>query len=241
MAQNDEIIGVIPTSSVDAGLRAYMLKIYNYMTGGIALTALVAMLVASNEGLMAAIFGTPLKWVALLAPFVLVFFMAAKIATMSKQTAQICFWAYSALMGVMFSAIVVAYMGMDGGGTLARAFFITAGTFAGISLLGYTTKRDLSSFGSFLIMGLWGLILASLVNIFMQSGALDFALSIIGVLVFTGLTAFDTQRLKRLYTTSGGSVGSHENVAIMGALMLYMDFINLFLYILRILSAVNRR
>ncbi|HAU29732.1 MAG TPA: hypothetical protein DCW68_06465 [Rhodospirillaceae bacterium] len=242
MTRNNDIIGVVSQgTSINEGLRSYMLKIYNYMAGGIAVTALVAMLVAGSPAMMQAIFGTPLKWAVLLAPFILVFYMSAKITTMSKQAAQTCFWGYSALMGVMLSSIIALYMGMGSGAMLARAFFITSGTFAGLSIVGYTTKRDLTGMGSFLMMGLWGIILASLVNMFLKSSGLEFALSIISVLVFTGLTAFDTQRLKQLYLQTGGSVASNENIAIMGALRLYMDFINLFLAILRIMSSASRR
>jgi FtsH-binding integral membrane protein len=214
---------------IDQGLRAYMLRVYNYMASGLALSGIVAMLVASSETLMRAIFGTPLMWVAILAPLGLVFFLSFRVNKMSLQAVQATFWVYAGLMGVSLASIFVAYTGAS----ITRVFFITGATFAGMSLYGYTTKRDLTGIGSFLVMGLWGIILASLVNLFLQSSALDFALSVIGVLVFVGLTAYDTQKIKEMYFEADAEVIAGKK-AIMGALTLYMDFINLFLMLLRL-------
>jgi len=219
----------IETAAIDQGLRAYMLRVYNYMASGLALSGIVAMLVASSETLMRAIFGTPLMWVAILAPLALVFFLGFRLEKMSLKAVQATFWLYAGLMGVSLASIFVAYTGAS----ITRVFFITGATFAGMSLYGYTTKRDLTGIGSFLVMGLWGIILASLVNLFLQSSALDFALSVIGVLVFVGLTAYDTQKIKEMYFEADDEVVAGKK-AIMGALTLYMDFINLFLMLLRL-------
>lgn len=216
-------------ADIDVGLRQYMLRVYNYMASGLALTGLVAAFVASNDALVAAIFGSPLKWVAMLAPVALVFFFSFRIHAMSAATAQGVFWLYAALNGVAFSTIFLAYTGTS----IARVFFIAAATFAAMSLYGYTTKKDLSGWGTFLFAGLVGIIVASLVNIFLASSALQFAISVIGVLVFVGLTAYDTQRIKEVYYEGDG----HEIAAkksIMGALTLYLDFINMFLFLLRL-------
>jgi FtsH-binding integral membrane protein len=213
----------------DAGLRQYMLSIYNYMAGGLAITGIVAFLVAQSPEAMHAIFGTPLQWVVMLAPLGFVFFFSARIQTMSLGAAQLTFWLFAAAMGLSLASIFYIYTG----NSIARVFFITAATFAGTSLYGYTTKTDLSRFGSFLFMGLIGIILASVVNIFIGSTALQFAVSVIGVLVFTGLTAYDTQRLKELYVDSydGSSLGK---LVIWRALSLYLNFINLFMLLLQL-------
>ena len=216
-------------ADIDVGLRQYMLRVYNYMASGLALTGLVAAFVASNDTLVAAIFGSPLKWVAMLAPVALVFFFSFRIHAMSAATAQGVFWLYAALNGVAFSTIFLAYTGTS----IARVFFIAAATFAAMSLYGYTTKKDLSGWGTFLFAGLVGIIVASLVNIFLASSALQFAISVIGVLVFVGLTAYDTQRIKEVYYEGDG----HEIAAkksIMGALTLYLDFINIFIMMLQL-------
>jgi uncharacterized protein len=218
-------------AGIDAGLRQYMLGIYNYMASGLVLTGLVAMGVASSPQLLQAIFGTPLKWVVLFAPLGLVFYLGARIDRMQVSTAKGIFWAYAGLMGVMLSSYLMVYTHTS----VARVFFITAAAFAGLSLYGYTTKKDLSGMGSFMIMGLWGLMIASIVNIFLQSSALHFVMSAIGVLVFAGLTAYDTQKLKEMYWEGDG----HELAAkksILGALTLYMDFINLFIFLLQFMG-----
>jgi len=220
---------VADQAAYDVGLRQYMLSIYNYMAGGLALTGVVAYLVASSPEAMHVIFGTPLQWVVMLAPLGFVFFFSARIGRMSLGAAQITFWLFAAAMGLSLASIFYIYTGTS----IARVFFVTAAAFAGTSLYGYTTKTDLSRFGSFLMMGLIGVILASLVNIFLASSALQFAISVIGVLVFTGLTAYDTQRLKELYSESYDQA-SMGKLAISGALTLYLDFINLFIMLLQL-------
>jgi FtsH-binding integral membrane protein len=176
----------------DQGLRSYMLGIYNYMGGALALTGILAFLVANTPFLVQTIFGTPLQYVVMLAPLGIVFYLSAKIHNMPLKTAQTWFWGFAGLMGVSLASIFLVYTGES----VARVFFITSITFCGMSLYGYTTKKDLSSMGSFLIMGVFGLIVAGLINLFMQSSALQFAISLIGVVIFTGLTAFSTQKIK---------------------------------------------
>jgi FtsH-binding integral membrane protein len=214
---------------IDEGLRAYMLAIYNYMGLGLAMTGLTAFVVATSPPLMAVIFGTPLKWVVMLAPLAFVFFLSARVHRMSVSAAQLTFWAFAIVMGLSMASIFLVFTGTS----IARVFFITAATFGAVSLYGYTTKRDLSQFGSFLVMGLIGIVIASLVNLFLGSSALQFAISVIGVLVFTGLTAWDTQRLKEEYVESAGSELVAKQ-AIMGALSLYLNFINLFMMLLQL-------
>jgi FtsH-binding integral membrane protein len=221
-------------AQIDVGLRQYMLRVYQYMAGGLALTGAVALYVASNPTILNAIFSTPLAWVVMLAPLGFAFFFGFRIHRMAASTAQILFWVFAAIMGLSLSLIFVRYTGAS----IARTFFITGGTFAAMSLYGYTTKRDLSGFGSFLFMGLIGLILASVVNIFLGSTALQFAISVIGVLVFTGLTAYDTQRIKEMYAEyDAADVGVKK--AVLGAFLLYMDFINLFIYMLQFLGVAR--
>ncbi|MGF1562210.1 MAG: Bax inhibitor-1/YccA family protein [Geminicoccaceae bacterium] len=218
-------------ADIDAGLRSYMLSVYNYMGLGLAITGLVAAFVASTPAIYMPIFGSPLKWVVMLAPLGFVFFLGARINHMSPGTAQAVFYVYAAVMGLSLASIFLVFTGES----IARVFFITAGTFGAMSLWGYTTKRDLSGMGSFLIMGLIGIIIASLVNIFLQSSALQFAVSVIGVLVFTGLTAWDTQRIKEEYEVYASSgEGTLTKGAIMGALSLYLNFINLFIMLLQL-------
>jgi len=178
-----------------------------------------------------AIYVSPLKWVVMLAPLALVFYMSFRINSMSVSAAQTTFWVYAGLMGLSLSSIFLIYTGQS----IVQTFFVTAASFGGLSLYGYTTKRDLSGMGSFLIMGLFGLIIASIVNIFLGSSALDFAISVIGVLIFAGLTAWDTQKIKEMYFEADGAEVAGRK-AIMGALTLYLDFINLFLFLLRFLG-----
>ncbi len=214
---------------IDEGLRSYMLAIYNYMGLGLAITGLTAFVVATTPALFQPIFGTPLKWVVMLAPLAFVFFLSARVNKMSAAAAQLTFWAFALVMGMSMASIFLVFTGQS----IARVFFITAATFGAVSLYGYTTKRDLSQFGSFLIMGLIGIVIASLVNLFLGSSALQFAVSVIGVLVFTGLTAWDTQRLKEEYVESlSGELATKQ--AIMGALSLYLNFINLFMMLLQL-------
>ncbi len=219
---------------IDEGLRAYMLRVYNYMASALALTGVVAYGVASTPTLFNAIYGTPLMWVVMLAPLGLVFLLSARVAKMSVGAAQTTFWVFATLMGASLAYIFIIYTQTS----IARVFFITAGTFGAMSLYGYTTKKDLTGWGSFLMMGLIGIIIASIVNIFLASSALHFAISAIGVLVFVGLTAYDTQRIKESYDV-GDSGALASKKAIMGALRLYLDFINLFLMMLRLFGNRN--
>lgn len=215
------------------GLRAYLIKVYNYMAGGLALTGAVAYYGASS-GFYASIIGTWLFWVILLSPLALVLFLSYRIQRISLGVAQVSFWAYAGLVGLSLSGIFLIYTGES----IARVFFITAGTFGATSLYGYTTKRDLSRFGSFLFMGLIGIIIAGIVNFFLKSSALQLTISAIGVLVFVGLTAYDTQRIKAIYADGDDRAVSGKK-AILGALALYLDFLNLFLMLMQLLG--NRR
>lgn len=221
-------------AQIDEGLRTYMLRVYNYMSVALGLTGLVAYLTSQSPTMLETIYGTPLQWVVMLAPLGLVFFMSARINSMSAGAAQVTFWIFSTLMGLALAYIFLVYTGAS----ITRVFFITAGTFAGMSLYGYTTKRDLTGIGSFLIMGLIGLLVAMIVNLFLQSAALDWALSIIGVLIFVGLTAYDTQKIRMMYSAGDGhDVATRKS--IMGALTLYLDFLNLFLFLLRLFGNRN--
>ncbi len=214
-------------AGIDVGLREYMLRVYNYMATGLALTGLVAFATSQSAELMQTIHGTGLRWIVMLGPLGFVFFLSARINAIKASTAQTLFWVYSAMMGLMMSYIFLAYTGTS----IARVFFITAGTFAAMSLYGYTTKRDLTGLGSFMMMGLIGIIIASIVNMFLQSSAMHFVISVIGVLVFVGLTAYDTQNIKAMYSELDSSEVAGKK-AIMGALRLYLDFINLFIMML---------
>ena len=220
------------TREIDAGLRAYMMRVYNYMMGGVALTGVVAYAISSSPELLSLIYNTPLKWVVMFAPLVMVFAISAMVNKMSFVATQVCFWVFAALMGASLSWIFIRY----GGVSITRVFFISAAAFGALSIYGYTTKKDLSGWGTFLFMGLIGLIIASLVNIFLQSSALQFAVSCIGVLVFAGLTAYDTQRIKSMYHVGHGAA-TLGKMAIMGALSLYLDFINLFMSLLSLFGS----
>src|SRR5215213_4541107 len=207
----------------DEGLRRHMLSVYNYMAMGLVITGLVAYLVGTTPALYVPIFTTPLKWVVMLAPLAFVLFFSFRLERMSAGTAQLVFWAFCATMGLSLASIFLAFTGTS----IARTFFITAAMFGATSLYGYTTQRDLSKMGSFLFMGLIGIVIASVVNLFISSSALQFAISIIGVLVFTGLTAYDTQSIKEQYAESFGQE-ANTKLAVWGALSLYLNFINLF-------------
>jgi len=225
---------------IDQGLRAYMIRVYNYMAAGVAITGVVAYAIYSMAvqqgagGLELTAFGnfmyaSGFKWVVIFAPLAMVFFLSMRIGSMSLGAAQISFWLFAALMGASISSIFLVYAGES----IARVFFITAAAFGALSLWGYTTKKDLSGWGSFLFMGLIGIIIAALVNLFIGSTALQFAISVIGVLVFAGLTAYDTQQIKEMYSANDdGTVRGQKS--IMGALRLYLDFINLFLMLLQL-------
>ena len=228
--------------SFDAGLRSYMLSVYNYMAGGVALTGLVAYVVnqmatTTNESQAVArmgrhlltpfgqaIYGSPLMWVIVFAPLAFVFFLSFRVYKMSVPAAQLSFWLFASVMGLSLSTILLRYTGQS----VAQVFFITAAAFGTLSLYGSTTKRDISGMGSFLIMGVVGLILAGIVNIFMQSGPLQFAISALGLLIFAGLTAYDTQQIKDNYYAVAHDASVMTKSAIMGALNLYLDFINMF-------------
>jgi FtsH-binding integral membrane protein len=252
---------------VDAGLRAYMLRIYNYMVIGLAITgfaalgaymlsvtsdlgsaayvmrggrvipATIGMALQSRDILLTsigyALFVSPLKWLFILAPLGLVFFLGFRIQTMKPSTAQITFWIYAALVGISLGVLFLVYTHTS----IVRVFFITAASFGALSLWGYTTQRDLSGMGSFLIMGLFGIIIASLVNVFLGSSQLQWIISVIGVLVFAGLTAWDTQRLKSEYIYGAMEGDVLERSAIMGALQLYLDFLNLFTFLLQLMGS----
>ncbi len=217
----------MPQVGVDAGLRNYMLRVYNYMAAGLAITGVVAYFAAAS-GLYSRIFGTPMYWVVVFAPLGLVLLLSFRIQKMSLGAAQLTFWAYAALVGLSLSGLFIVYTGAS----IAQTFFITAVTFLAMSIYGYTTHRDLSRFGSFLIMGLIGIIVAGLANMFFRSPGLQFAISVIGVLVFVGLTAWDTQRIKEMYFEGDGDVVVGKK-AVMGALSLYLDFINLFIILMQ--------
>ena len=228
---------------IDEGLRAFMLGIYNNMAMGLVITGAVAYaafsMAVEQTGAGAtltpfgqAIYASPLKWVVIFAPLLFVFGFAASINKMSPGTARIVFLAYAAVMGLSLSSVFLVFTGES----IARTFFVTAAAFAGLSLYGYTTKKDLSGWGSFLIMGVIGLIIASLVNLFLQSSALQFAVSALGVLIFAGLTAYDTQRLKNSYDFVAQDATAAGRASIMGALQLYLDFINLFMFLLHFMG-----
>ena len=244
------VAGTRVDTGIDEGLRAYMLRVYNLMALGLVITGVAAlgtvMLATTSDpsaavatlpngkmltGLGVALYGSPLRWVVMLAPLALVFFMSFRVDRMSVSAAQTTFWAYAALVGLSLSSIFLVFTSQS----IVQTFFITAASFGALSLLGYTTKRDLTGMGSFLIMGLFGLIIAMIVNIFLASPAMQFAISAIGVLIFAGLTAYDTQKIKEMYW-EGDDVLVAGRKAIMGALTLYLDFINLFTFLLQFMG-----
>lgn len=232
------------TAAIDAGLRAYMIRVYNYMAAAVALTGMLAWFtfnaavttdatgaIVGLTGFGQAVFSGPAVIVLLLATLGLVFFISFRIHKLEFGTALALFMLYAGLLGVMLSSVFLAYTGAS----ITRVFFISAASFGALSLYGYTTRRDLSAIGSFLIMGLVGLIIASIVNIFLKSSGLEFVISVAGVLVFAGMTAWDTQKIKEMYDVQDdGTVAGRK--AVMGALQLYLDFINLFLFLLRLLG-----
>jgi FtsH-binding integral membrane protein len=239
--------GAAPAAAIDAGLRAYMLRVYNYMAAGVALTGVVSYLTFQAAGGDAihvaggqivgltdfgrAIFGGPLMIVLFLGTLGIVFFMSFRISKLQASTALGLFMLYAGLLGLMLSSVLLTYTQAS----IARTFFVSAASFGALSLYGYTTQRDLSPVGSFLVMGLFGLILAMIVNMFLGNHGLDFAISAIGVLIFAGLTAWDTQKIKEMYDVNDDSTIAGRK-AVMGALTLYLDFINLFLFLLRFLG-----
>ena len=224
------------TDQIDLGLKAYMNKVYSFMAVGLALTGVIAHLTSTmafdfRTNTMTAfgnaIYGSPLAFLIMLAPLGFIIALNMGIAKMKESTVQVLFWAFAAVMGLSLSSIFIQYTGES----VARVFFISAGAFGALSLYGYTTKKDLSGWGSFLFIGLIGILIASIVNIFVASSALQFGISVIGVLVFAGLTAYDTQRIKAMYFDNSGQEGKK---AIMGALTLYLDFINLFIMLIQL-------
>ncbi len=225
-------------ADIDVGLREYMLRVYNYMASGLALTGVLAYFAANTPAILNLLYAagpdgnlqhTMLGWIVVLSPFAFILALMFGINKMQASTAQAVFWGFAAVMGLSLANIFLLYTGAS----ITRVFFITAGTFAGMSLYGYTTKRDLSGMGSFLMMGLIGIIIASIVNMFMQSSAMHFVISVLGVLLFVGLTAYDTQKIKSLYLEADGTETMTKK-AVMGALTLYLDFLNLFLFLLRL-------
>lgn len=218
-------------AQIDAGLRAYMIKIYNYMTLGLIITGVTAFAVASSPALMQMIFRTPLGFVVMFGPLALMFFLSFRLNKIQAQTAQMLFWAIAALMGASLSSIFFVYTGAS----IVRVFFITSATFATMSLYGYTTKTDLSRFGAILFMGVVGIIIASVVNIFMKSTGLELVISIVGVIVFTALVAYDTQQIKSFYLEEDDAESAQKK-AVMGALSLYINFINIFIMLLRLIG-----
>jgi len=217
-------------SSYDSALRDYMVKVYNNMSIALVISGVIAFFVANTPALLKLFFGTGLVWVVMFAPLAFVFYFSYKLNSISASKAKTYLWIYSSLMGLSLASIFVAYTGTS----VARVFFISASVFGAMSIYGYSTKKDLTAFGSFLIMGLIAIIIASIVNTFLKSSALEFAISIIGVLVFVGLTAYDTQRIKQSYYHFASSGEMLGKMAVIGALNLYMDFINLFIMLLRL-------
>lgn len=218
------------TTTYDASLREYMVKVYNFMSAALAISGIIAFVVANSPALMSLFLGTPLRYVVMLAPLGFVMFFSYKLNSLSAAKAKTYLWVFAALMGISLSSIFIVYTGAS----IARVFFISASVFGAMSFYGYTTKKDLTAIGSFLIMGLIGIIIASIVNIFLQSSAFEFAISVIGVLIFIGLTAYDTQKIKKNFYQFAGNDELVTKGAVMGALSLYMDFINLFLMMLRL-------
>lgn len=210
-------------AALDEGLRQHMLRVYNYMGLGLVVTGLVAFIVGTTPALYVPIFSTPLKWAVMLAPLAFVFFFSFKMQSMSASSAQMTFWAFCAVMGLSLASVFLVFTGAS----IARTFFIAATMFGATSLYGYVTKRDLAKFGSFLIMGLIGVMIASVVNIFLGSSALQFAVSVIGIVVFVGLTAWDTQNIKEQYADNFDQE-SQQKLAVFGALSLYLNFVNIF-------------
>ena len=223
----------VPRAARDAGLRSYMLSVYNYMASGVLLTGIVALLFA-NSGLAAQVLVTPLRWLIIFAPLAFVMVMSFGMNRLSTGTLQLLFWAFATAMGLSMSSIFLVYTGTS----IATTFFAVSVAFLSLSLYGYTTKRDLSGFGTFLIMGVVGLLVAMVINIFLQSPAMQMAISAIGVLLFAGLTAYDTQKIKSMYDYVRGT-DMMGKVVIMGALNLYLDFVNMFMFLLQFMG--NRR
>jgi len=236
LGQQFGVRGGATSAELDQGLRSHMLKVYNYMSSGVLLTGIVAMFFAdamiADPALKEMIFSGPLGLVLMFSPFIMVLVMSFGLNKLSPFALQACYWVFAALMGVSLSSVLLVYTGAS----VAKVFFITAATFGSLSLYGYTTKKSLSGMGSFLFMGLIGIIIASIVNMFLGSGLLDFVISVIGVLVFAGLTAYDTQKIKQIYFEGHGTE-SLAKLSIMGALNLYLDFVNMFIFLLHLFGS----
>ncbi|MBU6207939.1 MAG: Bax inhibitor-1/YccA family protein [Alphaproteobacteria bacterium] len=217
--------------AADAGLRSYMLKVYNYMMSGVLLTGIVAMLFVNSPAFQP-VMTSGLRYVFLLAPLALVMALSFGINRMQASTAQALFWAYAAINGIALSPVIAFYTHVS----IAETFFATAAAFGGLSLFGYTTKRDLSPIGTFLIMGVFGLVIAMIINMFMHSGPMALMIDVIGILIFAGLTAYDTQKIKSMYFHVAGNGEAMAKTAVMGALQLYLDFLNMFLFLLRLMG-----
>jgi len=230
------VAGSAARAEIDQGLRAYMLRVYNYMALALAVTGIFALgtatVAVNNPAVATALYASPLKWVIMFAPLAFVMVMSFGINKLSYGALQATFWAFAAIMGVSISSIFLVFTGAS----IAQTFFVTAAAFGALSLWGYTTKRDLSGMGSFLIMGVVGIILASLANIFFQSGAMAFVINVLGVLIFAGLTAYDTQRIKETYDMVSHNGELMAKSAVMGALSLYLDFVNMFMFLLQFLG-----
>ena len=245
MAEDNKIrlgaLGATAGAEIDQGLRAYMLRVYNYMASGLLLTGAIAYTTANTPAILSLLYArgadgvvqpTILAWLAMLSPLAFILVLSFGIHKLKASTAQALFWLFAGVMGLSLAHIFLVFTGAS----IARVFFITAGTFGAMSLYGYTTKRDLTGWGSFLFMGLIGVVIAMVVNMFIASAALHFAISVIGVLVFVGLTAYDTQRIKNEYNEADSSEIAGKK-AIMGALRLYLDFINIFLFLLHLFGS----
>lgn len=228
--QYNTAYSTLKSDTYDLGLRNYMLQVYNYMTVALALSGLVSLGVSMSPTLMTLIWGTPLKWVIVFLPLIMSLGFMFMIDKINSQTAKLFLFAFAAAMGLSISSIFAVYKM----GSIVQVFFISSATFGAASLYGYTTKKNLTSMGSFLMMGLIGIVIAGVVNLFLQSSAFAFVISILAVLVFTGLTAYDTQQIKSFYDDLEGE--DREKAGVIGALMLYMDFINIFIHLLQLIG-----
>jgi hypothetical protein len=236
------VTGESQSTAIDAGLRSYMLKVYNYMASGVLLTAIIAYFAGTSDAFLQAVLKfdggqavgvAPVGYLIMFAPLAMAFFMMFKLRTMSTETLQITFWAYAVLMGLSLFSIFLIYTQTS----ILRVLFVTAGTFGLLSMFGYATKRDLTSWGTFLIVGMWAMLIVSLVNFFLlKSSGLSLAMSYIGVLLALGMTAYDTQKIKEVYYQVGRSADAIKRASIMGALQLYMDFVYLFINLMRIMG-----
>ena len=217
-------------TAVDEGLRSYMISVYNNMGIGLVISSIISYIVGTNEALAQMVFGGPQAYLFIFAPLIAVFALAFLIDKMSAATARLAFFGYAALMGISLASIFMVYQL----GSIFQVFLITAVMFGGMSLYGYTTKRDLTSMGSFLIMGVWGLVIAGIINLFLQNGVMQMVIAAAGVLIFTGLTAYDTQKIKEIYYATSGE--QREKAGILGALNLYLDFVNLMISLIQLLG-----